>query len=88
MRFPARRIIGVNVDGFHRAEGSEGRGGASFDARDREPFGGISHAEDVTFDEGVLGEKPECPPQQGSKTNFRQQCFDVIRRENYLASTA
>ena len=73
MRFPITRNIGANVDGFNRTDGcSERHGGASFDARDREPLGDISHVEDITCDEGVLDEKPKCSPQQESR------CFGIM----------
>ena len=47
-------------------DGPEGYGRASFDARDREPLGGISGVEDLDYDEaGSIGENSECSPQRG-----------------------
>lgn len=43
-------------------DGSEGRGGAPFDAQGQDPLGGISGIE-----HGSLGEKPEYTPRQGTK---------------------
>lgn len=52
--------VGTNVCGYRLADGSQGNKGASFDARDRDPLGGISRVEDVIYRvDGSLGGKAE-----------------------------
>lgn len=50
MHFPTTRIVGINVCGFRLTDGSEERCRSSFDARDKEPLGGISRAGNLDFD--------------------------------------
>lgn len=59
--------VGTNGDGFRSAESSQSNAGASVDALDREPLGGISHVRDLDNEEGGnIGEKNECSSQQGT----------------------
>lgn len=70
MRSPTTRNMESNVGGFRSIDGSEGHGGASSDASDLEPLGGISRIEDLDHDKGdSLGEKSGCSLQQGTKTS-------------------
>lgn len=78
-------IIRANIDSFCPAEGSEGYGRASFNARGRKPLGGISRVEDITFDaSSYLGEDPECPPQLGTRItvdSIASGSFEAITKE-------
>jgi len=52
MRFPTTGKVGENIGDFRPTDSFEGYGGDSFDARDREPLGGISRAEDLDNNKG------------------------------------
>lgn len=64
-RFPRIESVWTVVGGFYSANSSQENSVASFKARDQEPLGGISHAEDLAYNEGVsLGENSECSPER------------------------
>lgn len=54
--------IRINVGGFSSAGDLQGNGRASFDARDREPFGASYLWKISSSNEDVLGEKSETAP--------------------------
>lgn len=61
MCFSTTGNVGANVGGFRSTDGSEELGGASFNARYREPLEGISRVADLDYDEGdILGDTSRC----------------------------
>ena len=52
MYFPVTGNVESNFDGLRPADGSEGCRGDSFDARDREPLGGIPRVEELDCNQG------------------------------------
>lgn len=53
IRFPTMENDRANVGDSRPFDNSEGYGGPSFDARDREPTKGISRVEDLDYDEDL-----------------------------------